>query len=53
MVSSAIGSYHLILAATTFKVLTDLLTLCAHVEQLILNVNVEYLKTILVIKKFF
>lgn len=41
------------LAAITVKVLTDLLMLCAHVEKLILNVNVEYLKTILVIGKPF
>lgn len=53
MVPSAIGSYHMVPAAITFKVITDLLMLCAHVEQLILNIDVEYLKTILVIRKIF
>lgn len=41
----------MVLAAITFKVMTDLFILCAHVEQLILNIDIEYLKTILVVRK--
>lgn len=43
----------MVLGAITFKVITGLFMLCAHAEQLILNVDVEYLKTILVIRKIF
>lgn len=42
----------MVLAAITFKVITDLFMLCAHVEQLILSIDVEYSKTTLVVRKF-
>lgn len=51
MVPLAIGLCHMVLATITFKVITDLFMLCAHVEQLILNIDVEYLKTTLMVRK--